>query len=59
MDGVAFPGGEDADMGEHRGVGAAAFDVVGGEAVIKGNGFPEAQHERVRAIAETSAPGGL
>ena len=59
VNGVAFFGGKDADMGEHGGMGAAAFDVVGGEAVIKGNGFPEAQHERVRAIAETSAPGGL
>ena len=59
VNGVAFGIAEDADLREHGGVGAAHLDVVGGETMVKGNGFPEAQHECIGRIAETSAPSGL
>ena len=58
-DGIAFGGGEEADLGEHAGLGLGALDVERGEPLVKGDGLAELQHERGRALAKTTAPGGV
>ncbi|MNO50624.1 hypothetical protein D3C76_410040 [compost metagenome] len=56
-DGVAFGIGEDADLGQHRGVGDRPHDVVAIQALVEGDGGGEAGDEGVDGFTEAAAPG--
>src|SRR5205823_3301169 len=52
-------GGEQADLGEHAGVGLAGADVVAVQAAVVGDRLGERLDARVGAALEAAAPGLL
>src|SRR5262249_12415956 len=54
---VGLGGAEQADLGEHAGVGLAGADVVAVEAAVEGDGLGERLDAVVGLAAEPAAPG--
>ena len=57
FDGVALIHSQDADLGQHGGVGDGAKDVVAIQALVEFNGGGKARHKGVDGLAEAAAPG--
>ena len=59
VDGGRVGGGDDADMGQHGGVGTRAGDVLPPEALVEADGGVDAPHDVGRRGGEAAAPLGV
>ena len=58
-DGRAFASRQDANLGQHCGMGLGATDILGPEAAIERDRFTETEHQFGGAGAEPAAPSRL
>ena len=59
MDGISLLFREQADLGQHSGMGLASSHVEGGEPLIKGDRLAEPLHQVGGTVAETPSPSRL